>query len=237
MGTKLSTLASKAMDAANNREVTQFINDWVNWSIQEIWMDRLWDFRVRELSGITIAALDYKTNVLPATFGRIKELRITGPINARRLKRITDEILRLRVMDPTAVINGGIPSFWIDPIQEVATISAQASRVIRVWPPADIQYNVGGSHWANHEDLQSNDFCLIPSRCDKVIISRAIIYIKEHEEEVETGPWERKFERQLAKMRNEERRHTDALPGWKPEKYLRQIENRLNSVGNDVDLD
>src|SRR5258705_7323602 len=101
MGTQLGALTSAAMSASNNTDAAPYVIQWANWAIQEIWYDRPWPFRVRELPATPIAVGDYKLT-LPSNFDLPREFRIIGPSpTGRKLFRITDEVLRRRVNDPT----------------------------------------------------------------------------------------------------------------------------------------
>lgn len=237
MGTQLGALTSAAMTSSADTDCANFVNQWANWAIQEIWNDRPWPFRVRELPVVNTAQYDYKV-LLPSNFDHPREFRIiTGQPNGRKLFRMTDELLRRKVMDPTDPATATEPRNWIYPILS-DTYDGNGNPIysVRIWPPADGVYPIGGSYYFTHPVLGPADFILMPSKWDNVIVDRLRIYIKEFEDEMDVTPWEKRFERSLNKMRNDIGRKLDALPSWKPEKFLTQIDDSFVGVGRDVDL-
>ncbi len=237
MGTQLGALTSAVMSAAADSDGSAYVIQWANWAIQEIWSDRLWPFKVRELPDTNINAGDYKT-LLPANFDHPREFRLKGSSpTGRKLFRITDELLRRRVNDPIDITNASTPKFWVDPIlSDTYDNAGVAIKSVRYWPPADNVYILSGSYYASHPIIGPTDFILLPPKWDSVLVDRLRVYIKEFEDEIDITPWVKKYEMSLSKMRNDIGKHVDALPSWKPEKFLEQIDSSFIGTGRDIDL-
>jgi hypothetical protein len=219
------------MNLGANLDVTAFINTWVNWAIQEVWNDRLWDFRRRALAPLTVNVNESDVD-LPANFDQPENFQILTPVTkANRIWPYPEYILKYFIPDPTSVSNGtpGTPVVWLPPIGYDGT-----TYNLRFYPPADQTYTIGGDYFIIHPDLNSGDVTLIPPQWDKVIVARAIVYIREYEDETTIAPWERAFEKELLKMRNALNRKSGQLPRWMHEKEVRYLATR--GVANDRDI-
>jgi len=237
MATKLSDLATQAMDVGSNTSVSGKINTWLNWSIQEIWEDSLWEFRVREAAAsLNFVAGDFQKQ-LAADFVKPKTFRITTSGKELRLIPIDKETLTIAVPNwkDTASEKRGTPRFWIKPIIYAVTGGVE-TKTLQVWPPADGACSVDYDYYASHPILGSNDFCQIPTRHDKVIIDRVLVYIRASEDEINLKPWEDRYIQSLKAMRSRERRHTGELLGWKSEIQIAQVLRALTGNANDLDI-
>lgn len=228
----LSQLGTKAMDRASNQHVSNFVNTWVQWAIEEIWNDSLWDFRVREATTNLVLVANDISKALASDFAKPHEFRIILPSNrVGQLRRIEERYLKLFVPDIGDLTKAGTPKFWLDPI----LFDGTGVYNLRFWPPADGAYTIAYTYYIDHPKLASNAPHLVPARWENVITARTIIYIKEHEDETSLGPYERRFEREFARMKSAERRHPGALLGWRHELELQNIQRAL--LGNDPSLD
>lgn len=233
MGTKLTSLTSQAMALGANSGVGSYINDWANWSIKEIWEDRLWPFRVREMTPFTLGIGLYQVT-LPTDWDLLKELRVLTTGYERKLRKKSAQILREQVPEYPDLANPATPECWIDPIVELGSVGGTTTKLVEVYPVADQSYSIGGSYYAEHPALGSNDYCLIPSRYDYVIIDRLIVYVKTSEDEIDVTPWIRKYENSLKKMRAAVMRSMDEQPRFRHERELAYALPSL--IRNDTDI-
>lgn len=230
MATKLSSLTLQSMNLGANHDVSQFISTWVNWAIQEIWNDRPWSFRRREMAPVSTTIGDDQV-ALPDNFDMPDNFRLLTPTaDARPLPPLTDDLLKRTVADPENSATG-TPLVWRPPIDYDGT-----NYLLRVYPPPDKVYGIGGDIFITHPLLSGSELTIIPSKWDDVIVARAIVYIKEYEDETQVAPWERTYGRALARMRNGENRRAAQLPGWKSERQLKFLDRALRGIANDVDL-
>ncbi len=228
----LSQLGTQVMQLASNTRPSDFVNDWIQWSIEEIWNESLWDFRVREAATPITTSINDNSGILAGDFDKPREFRITAPsASVGSMQSIEELYLKRYVPDITDTDKAGTPRFWIRPILYDGT----SVYTVRFWPPADAIYTIDYSYYISHPKLASNAPHLIPERWEKVIISRAMIYVKEHEDEISLGPYERRFQNQLARMKSSEKRHPGVLLGWRHERELQAVHRAI--IGNDPSLD
>jgi len=237
MATKLSDLASQAMAVGSNTGVSNYINTWLNWAIQEIWEDSLWEFRVREAAApLNIVAGDFQKG-LATDFVKPKDFRITTAGKETNLFPMDKEVLVKAVPNwkDTASDKRGTPRVWIKPIL-YTTAAGIVTKTVQFWPPADAAYTIDYDYYAEHPILAAGDYCQIPSRHDRVIINRVLVYIRSNEDEADLGPWEKRYVDSLKHMRSIENRRPGELPGWKSEISLMNVQRALLGLSNDQDI-
>jgi len=203
----------------------------VQWAIEEIWDDSLWDFKIREAALALSIVADDTSKALPEEVDKPNEFRIVNPTaDQRTLISIEETYIKRYVPDLENLDHASVPKFWIRPLLYDGSVYT-----VRFWPPADGPYTITYSYFMDHPKLDSVDKTLIPKKWERLVIDRTVIYIKEHEDEVALGPYERRFERGLAKMKKQERTHKNVLLGWRHEKELASIQRAL--IGGDRSLD
>lgn len=237
MATKLSDLASQAMAVGANTGVSSYIYTWLNWAIQEIWEDSLWEFRVKEsATPLSLVAGDFQKG-LASDFSKPKDFRITTSGYERKLYPLDKEKLVLAAPNwkDTASDKRGTPRIWVKPIL-YTTAAGIVTKTVQFWPPADIPYVIDYDYYPEHPILGSSDFCMIPSRHDRVIINRVLVYIRANEDEADLSSWEKRYIESLKHMRSIEKRHPGELPGWTSEIALLNVQRALLGSSNDQDI-
>jgi hypothetical protein len=229
--TTLGSLAAGMVGVSANSHVVKYFNQWLNWTIREIYCDRLWDFRVK--SGTVIIQPNSWRVALPETFDKPNQFRIVTPGFERKLFGF-DRGMLVRASphwnDTSDSTRFETPTIYITPFASITGIPQ-----LETWPVADAAYNVDYDYYDIPGDLDDADPCPIPKKWEFVIIDRMMIYIKGNEDETDLSPWMRKYEHSLMQMRAGENRRPDSLPSWRHEKQLINVNRALTNVRNDVD--